>query len=566
MNTSVQNFVIRHIAGAKANQIEEFDFQKHKELTLGRASTSDVKFDPDLDTVVSREHGKIVRDTSDPLTITLIDNNSRNGIMVNKIKVKGSTKLFPGDEIQLGNNGPIFVFDLDPRPQEFMPQTRMVDISKPTTDFIPAEVASTGSTANTGKTGIGKQTFERVITHERKNSQRMLWTGLAAALVLFGAVGFVIWKNGQDTNDQMAQEMGKTTHQLDSLRSVVSEKQQKGQSLSPEEIVAANQDKVVKIEFGWQLFDPSTSDEIWHVYIPMKMQDGSERYVAAYMQNAQGRIEPYLNTKRNVQMGVPIGMTGASGSGFVVSESGFILTNRHVAASWNTGFSFPEYAFPGVLLDAQGKATNQMISAGDVYGWVPSEATMLGGRTLNARVEGRNTYLKVTFANNVLRRNATVEAVSDNHDAAMIKVSIPGQLPSVELFDNYNDIKAGQAVTVMGYPGVAPEQYVVRKSSDPFKPNMDFNSVPSPTVTPGNIGRLIKSSAEKTNLYSTFGDSYQLTINATGGGNSGGPMFDDKGRVIGIYYAGKSDARGTQISFAVPIKYGMELMGNQKVL
>ncbi len=563
MSTTVQNFVIRHIAGAKANQIEEFDFQKHHELTLGRASTSDVQFDPDLDIVVSREHGKIVKDLIDPFLFTLIDNNSRNGIMVNKIKVKGSTKLFPGDEIQLGNNGPVFIFDLDPRPQEFMPQTRMVDISKPTTEFLPSEVANT---ANTGKTGIGKQTFERVITHERQKSQRMLWTSLAAALVLLSAVGFVIWKNGEDTNDELALEVGKTTHQLDSLRNAVSVKQQKGESLSPEEIVAANQDKVVKIEFGWQLFDPGTSDEIWHVYIPMKMQDGSERYVAAYQQNAQGRIEPYLNTKRNVSMGVPIGMSGASGSGFVVSESGFILTNRHVAASWNTGFSFPEYAFPGVLLDAQGKPTNQMISAGDVYGWVPSEASMLGGRALSSRVEGRNTYLKVTFANNVLRRNATVEAVSDNHDAAMIKVALPGKLASVELFDNYDDIKAGQAVTVLGYPGVAPEQYVVRKSSDPFKPNMDFNSVPSPTVTPGNIGRLIKSSAEKTNLYSTFGDSYQLTINATGGGNSGGPMFDDKGRVIGIYYAGKSDARGTQISFAVPIKYGMELMGNTKVL
>lgn len=563
MNTSVKNFVIRHIAGAKANQVEEFDFQKHNELTLGRASTSDVQFDPDLDTVVSREHGKIVKDSTNPLSFTLIDNNSRNGIMVNKIKVVGSTKLFPGDEIQLGNNGPLFVFDLDPRPQELMPQTRMVDISKPTAEFIPAEVANA---ANTGKTGIGKQTFERVITHERKKSQRMLWAGLAAGLVLVSAVGFVIWKNGEDTNDEMTREMGKTTHKLDSLRSAVTEKQQKGESLSPEEIVAANQDKVVKIEFGWQLFDPNTSDEIWHVYIPMKMQDGSQRYVAAYTQNSQGRIEPYLNTKRNVQMGVPIGTSGASGTGFVVSDAGFILTNRHVAASWNTGFSFPEYAFPGVLLDQQGKPGNQTISAGDVYGWVPSEASMLGGRPLNARVEGRNTYLKVTFANNVLRRNATVEAVSDNHDVAMIKVAMPGKLASVELLDNYNDIKAGQAVTVMGYPGVAPEQYVVRKSSDPFKPNMDFNSVPSPTVTPGNIGRLIKTSTEKTDLYSTFGDSYQLTINATGGGNSGGPMFDDKGRVIGIYYAGRSDARGTQISFAVPIKYGMELMGNTKVL
>ena len=563
MSTKVQNFVIRHIVGAKANQVEEFDFDKHSELSFGRASTSDIQFDPDLDTVVSREHGKIVRDSTSPLSFSVVDNSSRNGIMVNKAKVKGSVKLFPGDEVQLGNNGPIFVFDLDPRPQELMPQTRMVDISKPTAEFIPSEVANT---ANTGKTGIGKQTFERVITHERKKSQRTLWAGLAAAVVIFAAVGFVIWKKGDDKSTEMTEQMGKANKQLDSLRTTVSLKQQKGETLTPEEIVASNQDKVVKIEFGWQLFDPNTSDEIWHVYIPMKMQDGSTRYLAAYTQNAQGRIEPYLNVKRNVQIGVPIGMSGASGSGFVVSEAGFILTNRHVAASWNTGFQFPEYAFPGVLLDAQGKTTPQMVSVQDVYGWVPSETSMLGGQAVNGRVEGRNTYLKVTFANTVLRRNATVEAVSDNHDAAMIKVAMPGKIPSVDLLDNYEEIKAGQAVTVMGYPGVAPEQYVVRKSSDPFKPNTDFNTVPSPTVTPGNIGRLLKSSSEKSAMYSSFGDSYQLTINATGAGNSGGPMFDDKGRVIGIYYAGKSDARGTQISFAVPIKYGMELMGNQKVL
>ena len=42
-------------------------------------------------------------------------------------------------------------------------------------------------------------------------------------------------------------------------------------------------------------------------------------------------------------------------------------------------------------------------------------------------------------------------------------------------------------------------------------------------------------------------------------------MFDDEGNVIGLYYAGMSDARGTQISFAIPIKYGLELMGRKKV-
>ena len=84
-------------------------------------------------------------------------------------------------------------------------------------------------------------------------------------------------------------------------------------------------------------------------------------------------------------------------------------------------------------------------------------------------------------------------------------------------------------------------------------------------VTTGNIGRVIPASSDKNLTYSTFGDAYQLTINATGGGNSGGPMFDDKGNVIGIFFAGKWDQQGTKISFAVPIKYGLELMGVTKV-
>ena len=109
MNPSIKNFVIRHLVGAKANQIEEFDFSRHNELTLGRSGDSDVQFDPEIDTVVSREHGKIVKDG--PLAFTLIDNNSRNGIFVNKARVKGSTPIQPGDEVQLGSNGPVFLFD-----------------------------------------------------------------------------------------------------------------------------------------------------------------------------------------------------------------------------------------------------------------------------------------------------------------------------------------------------------------------------------------------------------------------------------------------------------------------
>ena len=63
-----------------------------------------------------------------------------------------------------------------------------------------------------------------------------------------------------------------------------------------------------------------------------------------------------------------------------------------------------------------------------------------------------------------------------------------------------------------------------------------------------------------TQVGSVIGDSYQLQINTTGSGNSGGPVFDDHGRVIAIFYAGLSDGR-TAVTFAVPIRYGKELMG-----
>ena len=61
-----------------------------------------------------------------------------------------------------------------------------------------------------------------------------------------------------------------------------------------------------------------------------------------------------------------------------------------------------------------------------------------------------------------------------------------------------------------------------------------------------------------------MGDSYQLSTNETGGGNSGGPVFDEKGRVIGIYTYGRTT--DVTLGFCIPIRFGMELMGTQPVL
>lgn len=563
MATRIERFVIRHLTGTKANQVEEFDYKKYTELTFGRGIANDLRFDPELDSTVSREHGKLVKEEGPQPVFKVVDNNSRNGIFVNKTRIVGSAVLQPGDEVQLGQGGPVFQFDLNPRPAEWMQSTRVVDMPapyNPTSEFkMPAPISDAEEFSGVpAKVGLGKQTVERMMVTERKKTTRSVLVGAALVLAILSGIAFA-FKDKFRTNTTVVVN-----------RPVVLPASKPDHSLTTEQIATANTSKVVFIEFGYKLIYTPTGDDIYHQYMPVKQWDGSMKNIPMYIEVEPGQIEPLLGLKKDVAVGEPIAMHGASGSGFVVSPQGHILTNRHVAAAWNSDYNFPPDAFPGLLLVQGAKGWEISPERVQPFRWVPGETRFFGKKPMSGKViEGVNTYLDVTFNKNEQRFPASGKPIiSPKHDVAMIKIDLAETLSPVQMRNAEKDIASGQLVTVMGYPGISPDVFVGENSSDFANRNPQFVKVPDVTVTPGNVGKIIKgqSSGKSSSYYSEFGDYYQLTVNATGAGNSGGPVFDREGNVIGIFTASNTTQDATRITFAVPISYGLELMGRRQVV
>lgn len=185
-----------------------------------------------------------------------------------------------------------------------------------------------------------------------------------------------------------------------------------------------------------------------------------------------------------------------TGSGFVISQSGLVVTNRHLVRDW-------EYSASA------------------------------------AGATGRITRIEVIFPHQARERSVQAEVYKlgpDNSaDVAVLKIKSSGA-PFINRFEQgINETNQGDEVVVIGYP----------LGLDLFERTNDATIDPS--LSTGIVSRVGH-------------DFIQLSLRAYRG-NSGGPVLNRKGAVMGILTANVSGAQ--DLALCTPIGAALALVGNE---
>lgn len=547
----MERMLIKHRSGSKANQVEEFSLKHHDELVFGRDLTATVKYDPDRDDLVGRQHARISRDPVDPSVFLLTDLSSTNGTFLNGEKVSRQVRVNPGDRVQFGPGGPEFVFDIEPRPTEQMKTTRAFDpAAAPTIPSTRAVSMGTGSSDVRPAGTVGKATVERMVSQaveDTKRAQGRKFGAVAGVLVVLvlvlvvGAVGGGYWY-------------------FNTVSGRTSELEKKTAGISPSEINDKYSKAVVQIDVTWRLMNKAEQSQVYHAWT---YPDTGGSPVPLYVKLKSGKVEPVLRYKKELDADKQISGT-VTGTGFIVTPNGFVLTSRNVAAPWTSTYRFDRRVYPNGILLSEDYATVLSKNEPPPDDWVPANSEQVRERSVTVGNKKKKIPLEVLTANLLLGKEDLIEVtqpgkdtpirgqlmqVSPRHNVAQIKINVTGDLPKVETFDSYETLRKGDLVTIIGYTDASPPQYGVfqdRSSSE-----MKMRVIPDPKVVTSNVSdirRDIESKGER--RVSVMGDYFELAT-GTAVGASGAPIFDVQGRVIGIFVPGDDP----NVFFGVPIRY-----------
>jgi len=208
------------------------------------------------------------------------------------------------------------------------------------------------------------------------------------------------------------------------------------------------------------------------------------------------------------------------GTGFLVSEKGQILTNHHVAEPWWQNDEFKE------MLD---------------QGLEPEIVEMTG-----------------YFPNVPHGIPIHTEKISTDADVALVRGNVTGLgLKQIAFEQSARSAVGGSPVVLLGYPtGI---NAILARTAATTLQSIAATSNGEPTQVVEQLAQhhLIKPIVTQGHIGDVLPDKIVYDAQTTSGG-SGGPLFDNDGKVIGINFAMVRDFGGS--NFAIPIAYGESLL------
>lgn len=254
--------------------------------------------------------------------------------------------------------------------------------------------------------------------------------------------------------------------------------------------------------------------------------------------------------------------TATIGTGFIVTPDGYLVTNAHVVYTDEEDLymqfamaALEEYAISGAEEFAAEMRRNgyEMTKeefdgiAGAFYYLLAHSMEIKNLKTSYLCYMGNVTPGSDVSAKGVLLDLRKIGEPIPGKDVAILKMD-KTNLPTVTLGDD-TQIRTGDRVYAMGYPGVATLDEALNVAQ----------AIQEPTLTQGII------SAKKE---MAGGWSILQTDAAIHNGNSGGPLFNKAGEVIGINTFGMLDDTGGMVPgmyFAIPISIAKQFLNEINV-
>ena len=208
------------------------------------------------------------------------------------------------------------------------------------------------------------------------------------------------------------------------------------------------------------------------------------------------------------------------GTGFLAGRDRTVLTNHHIVEPW----------------------------------WSDDELKQLLDHDVDPHVLSYDAY----FPGSSVAICAKLDRVSSRADLATLKLDAPAPFHAqlLELDDRSEASVTGDAVVLIGYPA-GVEGILARAGSEVAQRIAGSTQNVSQVLLRMASQQLIRPTTTQGHIGDVLGDKIVYDAATTFGG-SGGPLFNRKGKVIGVNFALIKDFGGSNL--AVPARYANELL------